>query len=510
MAGQDDPGVGVRSRRRRRTQISPSRSGDDWAASKAPVHDSPPRVSVRDDRERTLPPSPSEDAAKPRPHPSLHQTATRVPESSVPAAEREAKTAMPSLSSHAERSAYRRPGRDQVWEPEERRPRDAKSREDPRRNSSPRPTLRYRAATDARQSTASYSASSDSETDVTEPSADEREYGKQRRRSHVPEAPVVARRREDAHGVQTRREKTRGRETGLTESKDGLWMSGAKRAPSLTRDTSIERKHAHHKIHHHRHRRRSASVDTAGSQTTSRRSSKKHYESVHADRPPMVRRSHTHTTPAGSTPSLAQSVASSRRSSSFLGSFLGGGFRSNSPTRPIKMVECVVCLDEDIPSIKAAELKCGHKMCHSCLRRSFKLSLTDPQHMPPKCCNADHIPLRHVTRLFNDSFKKSWNKKYAEFSTRNRVYCPAEGCGEWIKPENIHKDSATGRKYGKCGQCKTKVCVACNGKWHSSGHCPKDEDTKKLLEQAKKEGWQRCHKCKAIVELKEGCNHMTW
>ncbi|KAL9021697.1 MAG: hypothetical protein Q9185_001061 [Variospora sp. 1 TL-2023] len=152
-------------------------------------------------------------------------------------------------------------------------------------------------------------------------------------------------------------------------------------------------------------------------------------------------------------------------------------------------------------------------MCHSCLRRIFTLSLTDPQHMPPKCCVPDqHIPLKHVDRLFDLKFKMKWNHKYQEYTTKNRLYCPARGCGEWIKPAHIHLvdgSNNSGRRYGKCTRCKTKVCAACNGPWHSSRTCPKDNATKQFIEIAKKEGWQRCYNCSATVELKEGCNHMT-
>ncbi|RYP06431.1 hypothetical protein DL764_003167 [Monosporascus ibericus] len=35
-----------------------------------------------------------------------------------------------------------------------------------------------------------------------------------------------------------------------------------------------------------------------------------------------------------------------------------------------------------------------------------------------------------------------------------------------------------------------------------------DEETRQILHQAKEEGWQRCSKCRILVELKEGCNHM--
>jgi len=44
---------------------------------------------------------------------------------------------------------------------------------------------------------------------------------------------------------------------------------------------------------------------------------------------------------------------------------------------------------------------------------------------------------------------------------------------------------------------------------HTSRECPKDPATKRFVEVAKEEGWQRCFNCSAMVELKEGCNHMT-
>ena len=135
------------------------------------------------------------------------------------------------------------------------------------------------------------------------------------------------------------------------------------------------------------------------------------------------------------------------------------------------------------------------------------MSVIDPAHMPPKCCTDEHIPLKHVDKLFDQKFKVKWNKKFQEYTTNNRLYCPSKGCGEWIKPNHISVDQ--GRKVGKCKRCGMKVCATCNNRMHISRECPKDEATKQFVEVAKKEGWQRCYNCKAMVELKEGCNHMT-
>jgi IBR domain, a half RING-finger domain len=173
----------------------------------------------------------------------------------------------------------------------------------------------------------------------------------------------------------------------------------------------------------------------------------------------------------------------------------------------LKKVTCLTCGSDDVPIIKTAKLACAHRMCHDCLRRIFSMSVTDPAHMPPKCCTSEHIPLKHVDKLFDQKFKKTWNRKFQEYTTRNRIYCPTRHCGEWIKPNHINLEN--GRKVGKCKRCGTRVCCICNNKMHTSRECPKDPATKIFVEVAKKEGWQRCFNCSAMVELKEGCNHMT-
>ena len=73
--------------------------------------------------------------------------------------------------------------------------------------------------------------------------------------------------------------------------------------------------------------------------------------------------------------------------------------------------------------------------------------------MPPKCCNDEHVPLKHVDKLLSYQTKKLWNKKYIEYTTSNRIYCPEVNCGEWIQPKDIEAG------VGKCSRCKTKVCA---------------------------------------------------
>ena len=228
---------------------------------------------------------------------------------------------------------------------------------------------------------------------------------------------------------------------------------------------------------------------------------------------PSLKRSSTTSTKLDrvtESPDDTASVATSKRRSkpepSLLGSILRRHSTSSVPSTP-RLVDCLTCGSDDIPSTKSAKLACGHRMCHDCLKRIFEMSIKDPAHMPPKCCTSQHIPLNHVDKLFDLKFKKLWNRKFQEYNTKNRIYCPTPKCGEWIRPVHIH--TSQGRKYAHCPRCQTKVCTLCNNKMHKSTDCPKDPEIAKLVEQAKEKGWQRCYSCSSFVEKKEGCNHMT-
>ncbi|KAM0127319.1 hypothetical protein ACHAP3_008887 [Botrytis cinerea] len=320
-------------------------------------------------------------------------------------------------------------------------------------------------------------SSSDSEDDDNSPVQPMDSKSKKRTKTVVPEQPK--------RSSSTRRVKKEDKDRSPTKGPADIGISGSK---SASRRTKV----------------------TAGDPVSRPPLSRSATTRITTEPAPVLRRSNTAVPKPPASIANTSTSQSSQRRGSFLGSFFSSGPPPPPPPppEPEKLVECLTCLSDDIPKSKCAKLRCGHRMCHSCLKRIFRLSVNDPAHMPPKCCTAEHIPLKHVEKLFDVPFKKLWNKKYQEYTTKNRIYCPAKKCGEWIKPENIHKEN--GKKYGTCGRCKTKVCALCNGKWHGSKECPKDEETNKLLETAKKAGWQRCYSCRTMVELKEGCNHMTW
>ncbi|KAI1176789.1 hypothetical protein F4777DRAFT_243160 [Nemania sp. FL0916] len=168
---------------------------------------------------------------------------------------------------------------------------------------------------------------------------------------------------------------------------------------------------------------------------------------------------------------------------------------------------CVQCTRKRSPK-KLAKLKCGHQWCGFCLRRLFRDAIEDPQGMPPRCCTSDIIPLEYVHGQLDDEIIRAWTEKFAASSSKGRHYCPRSKCREMIQPGDYryHKN---GRTSATCRNCHTEICGECYKKWHDSKHCPTGADTAQFLKAGKDAGWQRCFQCKAMVELKEGCNHMT-
>ncbi|CAF1353122.1 unnamed protein product [Adineta ricciae] len=161
---------------------------------------------------------------------------------------------------------------------------------------------------------------------------------------------------------------------------------------------------------------------------------------------------------------------------------------------------CAVCME---PVSKTdPRVPCGHAYCVGCLRELFLSSMQDETLMPPRCCRQE-IPI-HLAEL-NSKERKDFNAKNLEYSTTDRLYCSQPTCSTFI-PATFIVD-----KIGTCPnlKCQMKTCAICKGVSHDDLECPRDEATTAVLAVAKQEGWTRCYRCRAVVELTQGCYHMT-
>ncbi|KAI0022545.1 hypothetical protein F4780DRAFT_777609 [Xylariomycetidae sp. FL0641] len=259
-----------------------------------------------------------------------------------------------------------------------------------------------------------------------------------------------------------------------------------RRHPSTAKPRSPSRRHEHYK------------GATRGS--SSKRPHRAYHESdaPHADTSVRMRGYKTSSSHGASSRSKSSSP---RRSSTKA----NAPDRSRQAEKRAKIVKCNSC-EKEMLSSKTQKLECGDRWCKSCLKQAFKRSMKEPAQMPPKCCPEKCIPVEVVAPSLSAERQVAWNRKFAEFCSENRIYCPGKGCGSWIPPDRISRHGT--RYQATCGNCDTTVCCDCNDKWHTkSKSCRPRESTP--MQAMIDDEVQRCPGCKKTVPLKHDSIHLT-
>lgn len=129
--------------------------------------------------------------------------------------------------------------------------------------------------------------------------------------------------------------------------------------------------------------------------------------------------------------------------------------------------------------------------------------------MPPKCCS-QAIPGSVIKSILNKEEQQIFMKSVLQFSTpwESRTFCPNPACGEFIpkrkKIDPKHPFEVV------CRKCRTRACSTCKRAAHIFGQdCPADWELDAVLQMGEKSGWRRCYKCRTLVELTQGCSHIT-
>ncbi|KAF7187342.1 putative E3 ubiquitin-protein ligase ARI8 [Pseudocercospora fuligena] len=175
-----------------------------------------------------------------------------------------------------------------------------------------------------------------------------------------------------------------------------------------------------------------------------------------------------------------------------------------------RWLTCCACHDKEIrPRMSGGKLKekfhqaaCDHVYCDDCLEQLFRHSMADPQLYPPRCCRI-LIPISDVNHLLSSQLSQEFTNKTEELQDRTPQYCHRPECSAYL-PDWCRDDGK-----GICPSCLEDTCLKCKGASHEDPICPEDEETKMVLEEAKKAGWKQCKECDRMIELTFGCWHMT-
>ncbi|KAJ4419626.1 hypothetical protein N0V82_004821 [Gnomoniopsis sp. IMI 355080] len=173
------------------------------------------------------------------------------------------------------------------------------------------------------------------------------------------------------------------------------------------------------------------------------------------------------------------------------------------------MISCICCRDDFSKQTELQTLPCGHTYCGDCLRIMINQATNEESKMPPRCCTQP-IPGTTIKALLVREDQQLFLKSVQQFSTpwEQRIFCPIPNCNEFIPPrakvDPKHPFDVV------CRECRTRVCTMCKMRAHPLGQdCPSDFELDQVLRIGEKSGWRRCYKCRTLVELTQGCTHMT-
>ncbi|KAF9447652.1 hypothetical protein P691DRAFT_706431 [Macrolepiota fuliginosa MF-IS2] len=171
---------------------------------------------------------------------------------------------------------------------------------------------------------------------------------------------------------------------------------------------------------------------------------------------------------------------------------------------------CAACFDTLNRLTIQFEAPCGHIYCQGCGVNLVNSYTSQESQHPIRCCNIP-IPNDVLRPILSASQYSDFLQKEKEYNTpvERRVYCPRIECKQFIKIGKIASYLyLTGRM--KCPACSSWICIKCKEFMHPGSRCGDDNvNTVRFEALVKEKGWQRCKKCRRVVERTQGCLHMT-
>ena len=180
--------------------------------------------------------------------------------------------------------------------------------------------------------------------------------------------------------------------------------------------------------------------------------------------------------------------------------------KSSVTSVPSHTKECASCFD-DVALPVAISLGCQHFYCSGCFSQLIRTAMQNENFWPPKCC-LQNIPKKTLEKNLTPLEYANYKLKAKEYSTPagERWYCARPECGKWFCPSRYRSSDAT----MSCTHCSHRMCLFCRNSAHDAGQkCPQDRGLDATLAAAELEGWRRCYNCHTMVELGQGCRHIT-
>ncbi|CAH2078508.1 unnamed protein product, partial [Thlaspi arvense] len=191
---------------------------------------------------------------------------------------------------------------------------------------------------------------------------------------------------------------------------------------------------------------------------------------------------------------------------------------------------CSICC-EDRQAEMMLTLKCTHKFCSHCMK-TYVEGKVQSSEVPIRCPQVQckhYLSAAECKSFLPVASFRSFEEANVRGNNSGKIYCPYPNCSFLLDPSECLSPgrasaSASSSSHSEnsccveCPVCERFVCVDCGVPWHDSMSCeefqilPVDErypDDITLHRLARYKRWRRCQQCRIMIELAQGCNHMT-
>ncbi|KAM1999251.1 hypothetical protein ACFX16_006707 [Malus domestica] len=187
---------------------------------------------------------------------------------------------------------------------------------------------------------------------------------------------------------------------------------------------------------------------------------------------------------------------------------------------------CVICFEEtDVAEMFSID-GCLHRYCFSCMRQHVEVKFLNGMvaECPHEGCKTE-VNIDGCAKFLAPKLVEAISQRIRESAipVTDKVYCPNPRCSalmsksevlEYTKTYFVGAEQSGARR---CMKCQYYFCINCKVPWHFNMNCydykrshpyphPEDQLMNSL---ATKKHWRQCVKCNHMVELAEGCYHIT-
>ncbi|XP_020881736.1 probable E3 ubiquitin-protein ligase RNF144A [Arabidopsis lyrata subsp. lyrata] len=188
-----------------------------------------------------------------------------------------------------------------------------------------------------------------------------------------------------------------------------------------------------------------------------------------------------------------------------------------SSASKVKGEICVICQEETKADRMFVIDKCLHRHCYPCVNQFVEVKLRNGT--VPTCLDFEcksNISLESCSKVLKPKVIELWKYRVKEDSipVAERIYCPYVNCSTLMSKTEISPyDQSNDRA---CIKCSGLFCIDCKVPSHSGLSCAEYKklhpdplvDDLKLKSLANDQNWRQCVKCRQLIELNQGCNHM--